>query len=203
MKGGNFKEDSELIERCINKDLLAWSDLIKKYSDLILISIENRLKKHGLSIPAQEMEDIRQEVLSSLWKDGKLATVRDRSDVSYWLAVVSGNAAIEYARKKRLFGTGRFISIYDKIDEENEFADIMPSAEEAPADELARGEVSSKVEAAVESLPDKEKLVVKLNIFYDKKYREIADMLNMPKGTVASYVKRAKEKLRKKLKDVT
>jgi len=201
MKGDFSQDDSSLVEGCVKRDIQAWSALIKKYSDLILISVKNRLKIHGLFIPAQDMEDVRQGVLSSLWKGGKLNSVRNRRDISHWLAVVSGNAAIEYARENRLFGPRRNISILDKIGEQ-ELADLLPSAQLAPAEELARNEVSKRIEDALESLPAKEKLMIKLNIFHDKKYNEIAEMLNVPKGTVSSYIKRAKEKLRKKLKDV-
>ena len=200
MKDAHFEDDSKLVEACINKDLLAWSAFIKKYSGLIFISIANRLKIHGLSLPRQDAEDIRQNILAALWKDGKLENVKNRRDISYWLSAVSGNAAVEYARRKRLFGPARILSIFDKIDEK-EFADFAQSDQLAPADELARDEVSKKIEDAVESLPAKEKLIIKLNAFYDKKYHEIAEMLNMPKGTVSSYIKRAKEKLRKKLKE--
>ena len=79
--------------------------------------------------------------------------------------------------------------------------ELIPSTGLNPSDELAKNELSKKIEEAVDALPTKEKLIIKLNLIYEKKYDEIAKILNLPKGTVSSYIKRAKEKLRCALKD--
>ncbi|MBI4974683.1 MAG: sigma-70 family RNA polymerase sigma factor [Candidatus Omnitrophica bacterium] len=196
----NSEDDTNLVEGCINKDLRAWATFIKKYSNLISISIENRLKKYGFSLPHQDIEDIRQNVLASIWKDSKLEGVKNRNDISYWLAIVAGNEAMMYLKIKRGQETQKKISLYDRVDEK-ELAEFIPSDRSSPLDELARKELSKKVKEAIESLPAKEKLIIKLNVIYDKKYNDIANILDLPKGTVSSYIKRAKERLKKVLKD--
>lgn len=193
-------QDLELINRCIQKEPLAWNEFVKKYSSLILIAAENRLKKYGFFLSYQEIEDIRQNVLTSLWRDNKLQTVKNRKDISYWLAIVSGNEAISYVRRLGKQGALRSESLFEKIDEA-ELIEIIPSDKSHPNEEAARNEISKKIEDAIESLPHKEKLTIKLNILYGKKYYEISDILALPKGTVSNYIKRAKEKLRVVLKD--
>ena len=197
----NLEDDINLVEGCINKDLRAWATFIKKYSNLISISIENRLKKYGFSLPHQDIEDIRQNVLASIWKDSKLEGVKNRNDISYWLAIVAGNEAMMYLKIKRGQEPQKKISLYDRVDEK-ELVEFIPADRSGPLDELAREEISKKIEEAIELLPLKEKLIMKLNVIYDKKYDEIARLLNFPKGTVSSYIKRAKERLRKALKDL-
>lgn len=190
--------DISLVEGCVKGDLLSWSALIKKYSHLITVSINNRLRKYGFNLPHEDIEDIRQEVLKSLWKDGKFNGVRNRRNISYWLSIVAGNEAIKYMRNKRNMDELRPISIFENLGENN-LEELIGSGQASPSEEVERMDIAERIESEINSLPAKEKLVMKLNILYDKKYDDIADILNMPAGTVSSYIKRAKEKLKKKL----
>jgi RNA polymerase sigma-70 factor (ECF subfamily) len=196
-----FRDDAELIERCIQKDLAAWSIFIKRYSPLVSASIANRLKKHGIQSSSADIDDIRQNTLTAIWQENKLATIKNRGNVAYWLAIVSGNEAIEYARRRRFKEPRPTISLSEKMDEK-ELSDVIASAAPGPRDEIARDELAKRIEAAIGSLPDKERLVIKLNLLHDKKYGQIAAILNMPAGTVSNYIKRAKEKLKAALKDL-
>lgn len=190
-------DDILLVEDCIKRDLLAWSAFISKYSGLIAISAENSLKRYGVRLRRQDTEDIRQDVLASIWKGRKLEEIRNRKDISYWVAMVSQNAAIGYSRKLSR-EPKRPVSIFENTDRE-ELLEFIPSGAGSPKDEALRNELSKQVDDAIESLPAKEKLIMKLNIIYGKKYGEISKMLGLPKGTVSSCIKRAKEKLKKKL----
>lgn len=200
MKNAPLEDDSKLVEECLNGSLTAWSRLVKKYSCLINLSIENRLKKYGFTLPSQDIEDIKQSVLSLLWKDKKLEHIKNRADISYWLAIVSGNTAVQFLRNNKNLNPSRLLPLSQKIDD-RELSELIPSGEAGSLEKLARNEILMKVEESIESLPDKEKLIIKLNILHDKKYNEIAQILNLPKGTVSSYIKRAKEKLRESLKE--
>ena len=95
-----LKDDSGLVERCILKDTSAWSALVAKYSGLIRDAIYNRARKYGASLPAPDIEDIAQDVLTAIWKGDKLSTIKNRNDISCWLAIVSGNAAAQYLSDK-------------------------------------------------------------------------------------------------------
>ena len=200
MKNTPREDDSKLVEECINGSLMAWSQLVNKYSSLIYASIENRLKKYGFTLPPQDIEDIKQSVLCLLWKDKKLEHVKNRIDISYWLAIVSGNTAVQFLRNNKNLNPSRLLSLSRKVDD-RELSELIPSGKAGSLEELARNEILVKVEESIESLPDKEKLIIKLNILHDKKHDEIAQILNLPKGTVSSYIKRAKEKLRESLKE--
>lgn len=193
------KNDRYLVEACIKKDLVAWSILVKKYSGLIYVSIENRLKKYGLDASGQDIEDIRQDILSAIWKNGKLSHIANRDDISYWIAILSGNAAVEHFRSQEARAAQNTVPLSHEIDEK-ELNEILPSGIPGPSDELARAEAQELIDLAIESLPAREKIMIKLYLIHDKKYHEIAEFLGVPKGTVSSYIKRAKEKLKEALK---
>ena len=181
MEYADCKDDSGLVERCILKDASAWSALLEKYSGLIKDAIYNRARKYGASLPSHDIEDIMQDVLTAIWKGDKLLTIKNQKDISCWLAVVSGNAAAQYLRNR------------DDIELLNEEETVYAGM---PPDETAL----SEIEKAIEKLPPKETLIIQLHLFHDKKYHEIADILDIPKGTVSSYIKRAKARLKKKLR---
>jgi len=194
------KNDRYLIEACVKKDLVAWSILVKKYSGLIYVSIENRLKKYGLDASSQDIEDIRQNILSDIWKNGKLSHIANRDDISYWIAVLSGNSAMEHFRSREARLSRNTVPLYKKKDE-GELDEIFPSGVPGPNDELTRVEKEESIDLAIESLHGREKIMIKLHLIHNKKYHEIAEFLGVPKGTVSSYIKRAKEKLKEALKD--
>ncbi|MFH0763698.1 MAG: sigma-70 family RNA polymerase sigma factor [Candidatus Omnitrophota bacterium] len=198
MKNGTGDSDTSLVEGCIERDLVSWSVLVKKYSPLIAASIDNRLRKYGFNLPHEDIEDIRQEVLKSLWKGKKFKGIRNRRNISYWLAIVAGNEAIQYMRKKRGMDEPRPISVFENLGE-NSVEELIESGLPSPPEELERRDIAKRVESEIDALPSREKLVMKLNILYDKKYDEIAKILNIPVGTVSSHIRRAKDKLRKKL----
>jgi len=196
-----YGDDSKLVEGCINRDLLCWADLVKKYAGLIHISIENRLKKYGFTLSDQDIEDIKQGFLTSLWKNGKLEGVVNRQNIAAWLAIVAGNAAMAYVRNARIKEPPSKVSIFEKIGQ-GELQDLIESGSPSPLEELSSKELSERIDDAFDALDAQEKLVIKLNLIHDKKYEEIADILNMPIGTVSSHVKRAREKLKKYLKNL-
>ena len=193
-------DDARLVADCIAGNKKAWQEFTDRYSGLISIAIETRLKKYGFRLSRADIEDIRQDVLLALWRGKKLEKIRNRGNISYWLAIVSGNMAIGYIRKKMSLEPVEPVSIFDAVGEKT-IADIVPSPREDHEDRFSKSALSEKIDGLIGSLPPKEMLVIRLNIIHGKKYDEIADMLKMPPGTVSSCVKRAKEKLRKGLKD--
>lgn len=182
----------------IMNDLRFNDQFVKKYSDLIYAAIKRRLKGSGFNLPHEEILDIQQEVFASMLEDDKLGKVLNAASVPYWIAIVSGNAAMQYMRRRRRVEPKNVVSLFDTIGE-TEISELIPSSVLMPSEKMCKDEVSAKIDDAIESLEIKEKLIIKLNLMHDKKYEEIAEMLKIPRGTVASYVKRAKEKLKKRL----
>ena len=175
-------------------------EFVNKYSRLVYIAIEKRLRECGVTLPREEVLDLQQDVFTSILEGGKLDTIRKPDSMPYWIAIVSANAAMQYLRKRRRIEPERTLSLFDKIGE-TEVMELVSSSGLSASEEMDRDALSGRIDAAIESLPVKEKLVIKLSILHDKKYEEIADILSLPKGTVSNYIKRAKEKLKEHLKE--
>jgi RNA polymerase sigma-70 factor (ECF subfamily) len=195
-----FEDDASLIRSCIGRDPSAWDFFVKKYSGHIQASIEYRLRKYCIKLRVEDIKEIQQNVLSLLWEGGKFTEIRNPESIKYWLAIVSGNTAVQYMRRQKQLDRLACASLSEKIGG-MELVEMIPSGALTASQELDRSELIEMMEEAIESLPAKEKLALKLNLLYDKKYGEISGIMSIPPGTVSNCINRAKERIRKKLRD--
>ncbi len=200
MEANSFDNDISLINGCIKRDLTAWSCFAKKYSGLILVSIDDRLKGYGFSLPSYDLEDIRQDVLTAIWQNRKLEDLKNIDSLSYWLAMISGNEATEYMRKKQRREPFKTISIFDNRNGK-ELIESFVSPDPEAGSEISKHELIEKLSGSLDSLPRREKLIMELYLFHGKKYHDIADILSLPKGTVSCCINRSKKILRDALKN--
>lgn len=193
-------EEIDLVRSCICRDHSAWDRFVKKYSGLILSSAGYRVRKYGLFPKSEDLNEILQEVLTLLWDGGKLAELKNASSLRYWLSIVSGNAALMYMRRKKRREDLFPVSL-SEMSGSVDIAEIIPARGGAFPDEPDRAVLSGKLEEAVEGLPEKERLALKLNLIYEKRHDEIAEIMSIPRATVTSHIRRARKRLQKALKD--
>lgn len=146
-------------------------------------------------------EDLVQETFIKLCRFGN-SFCGSHARFSTWLYSVAGNQCRDYIRY-----TSRRpeTPIADMVDEDQagNFADSLYASEESPVeDHLMRMEVNSSIKAAIDSLPEKERKAVILREYNDLEYREIAEILGCPIGSVKILIFRARQRLRERLKDV-
>ena len=142
-------------------------------------------------------EDYIQEVFIRLWKaagnyqpTGKFSTFLFQIAKNFWLN----------ERRKLGHDLARF-SLDAKIagDDGSRFSLQPPSPGPTPSTVVARAELKARVQEALDSLPEKQSLVFVMSEFQGLKYHEIAEVLDIPIGTVKSRMARAEKLLRKKL----
>jgi RNA polymerase sigma-70 factor (ECF subfamily) len=194
-----FEDDKAIIEGCAARDIAAWEAFTKKYSRLMRISIEKRLRRCGFETTSHDVDDILQDALSSMWRSDKMASLDNISSLPCWISMLAQNAAVSHLRKARRGVRYEILPHTDTGDEVDLISSLFAGGS-VPADELSRQELSKKIDQSIEDLPSVEKLVIKLHLLHGKKYHEIAKMTRMPKNTVSSHVRRGKERLRAALK---
>ena len=201
MQRNRTMNDRRLVEGCIRKDPGSWSILVSKYSRLVGIAASDRLKKYGFNLPKEDIEDIRQSVFTAIWDKDKLRSVADSDNISHWLAVVSGNMAIDHVRSSKNREYLRMIPIYKKF-KEKYLAELLPSRALRIEDDTVEIEMAERIDGAIEDLSCRERTIIKLYLIHGKKHEEIAYMLGLPKGTVCSCIKRARDRLKIALRDL-
>ncbi len=194
----------ELLKKCIDKDKSAWDEFIRRYRPLVLRSA--RYKLNILNRPflkTRILEDIVQEVFFTIWQKDKLKGLRDASCVKSWLVIVTINTASNYCRKNIFNPERNTFSMHEEPS--SDMAGLSPEASISSVKldtgkMLEANELKSLLDKEISKLSDKEQLALKFNIYEGKKQKDIARIMNVPEGTVATLISRAKLQLKEKLK---
>jgi RNA polymerase sigma factor (sigma-70 family) len=194
----------ELLQGCISKDKRSWDVFVERYSKLVYWAIRDRLKRCGYDFNEEDINDIHQDVFVALWEGEKLRQLRDPERVAGWISMVAGNAAVDHFRSaKRALPPGS-VSIHEAIFNDGEggsgtLEDLLPARMENPDRQAQFNEARAVLDAAIESLRPRDKMVVKLNLLHGMKHIEIAEAVKMPVNTVSTTIARAKKYLKEKL----
>jgi RNA polymerase sigma-70 factor (ECF subfamily) len=89
-----------------------------------------------------------------------------------------------------------------KSSESREIDPKDPRSDQTSLDKLLNDERNEQVEQALMSLPSAHRAVLVMCDYDDLRYEEIAEILDIPIGTVRSRIHRAREELRKRLEPV-
>ncbi len=134
-------------------------------------------------------EDVSQEAFLSIWRS-RLRYQADRGSVRTWVLGIVHHRAIDALRRNLVHDRRR--SSAEGIEERFE-------APERTDLEVARREEGRSVRAALETLPAEQCRVIELAYFGGFSHSKIADMLDMPIGTVKGRMRLALDKLRHEL----
>jgi RNA polymerase sigma-70 factor (ECF subfamily) len=136
-------------------------------------------------------EDVVQEAFLSLWRSGARYD-RRRGSVRNWVLGVVHNRAID-AFRRGVVREGRNVS-------DEGLAERLP-AEEQTDMEVARRDEARHVQGALDELPAEQRKVVELAYFGGFSHSQIAEMLQLPAGTVKGRMRLALTKMRIALGD--
>lgn len=175
-----------LIKRCLAKDKHAWQIFLRKYSRLIYWAINNRLNKINAEHSQNDIEDIFQNVFLTLFEENKLLLLKNIKFLPGWLAILASNKTVDYMRKK--------------FRNRENLGAILPGFNTDYKKELLNKELLTLTSEIIDSLPNREKLIISLNILEEKTHKEIAEITAMPINTISTIISRTKEKIRKELK---
>ena len=117
-----------------------------------------------------------------------IGSYRGETKLSTWLYRLVVNLGIDRLRRR---GAPPI-----RLDDEGADFDV---ASDDPIDDVAsvaeRAEEAQIVRAAVNTLPDAQRLALTLHYFEDLRYEDIADAMGVPLNTVKSHIRRGKERL--------
>ncbi len=169
-------------------------------AELVSLSLENedyflylmeRYEKKLLSyiskishINLDEAEDVLQEVFIKVFRN--LASFDKSLSFSAWIYRITRNETISHFRKNKVYYNGL-------NQEENELLLNSLESEVDTAQELDHKFLEKNMGKVLDRLDNKYREVLVLKYLEEKDYKEIADILKKPMGTVAILLKRAKE----------
>ena len=171
--------ESTLVSQAQQGDRNAFSELIQIHAQGVQRVVYRMCGDQQLA------EDAAQETFIQAWL--KLPTYRPKSSLRNWLYRIAVNAAIDMLRKEK--------RIMPEAVEELVLADANLSPEAA----LIHDERVVQIRNAIADLPDASRAVLILREYEGLSYREIADTLDIPLGTVMSRLSYARKLLKNEL----
>jgi RNA polymerase sigma factor (sigma-70 family) len=184
------REDAMLVEQAINGDEKAYNKIVEKYHRALYYHISKMIRNSDI------VEDLIQEIFSKAFSN--LGSYNTNYAFSTWLYRIATNHTIDYLRKKKL----NTYSIDEPIStKEGDMKMELPDESQKTDDLVIRKQRYNIIKEAMRQLPDKYRKVIEMRHMEEKSYQEIADILDLPLGTVKAHIFRARELLYKYLKD--
>jgi RNA polymerase sigma-70 factor (ECF subfamily) len=189
---GDEREEARLIQQSRRGDTTAIEQLFERYQKHVY-NLAYRLCGNY-----DDANDIAQEAFLRVYHS--LGNFRGEANFSTWLYRIVTNVFLD-ERKKQRVRSHSSLEEYLELEDSTvarQIEDPSPGPEEA----LAGKERSDLIGAAVLSLPETQRVMIALYHFQERSYEEIAEIMDMPIGTVKSRLNRARLALRVKLESV-
>jgi RNA polymerase sigma-70 factor (ECF subfamily) len=134
-------------------------------------------------------EEVLQEAFVNIW--------RHAGDYQHglaapmtWMAAVVRNRALDYLRQQKAYGASAETEWSEALD------DMLPMDEAGPADLLMMSQEARQLAICMGRLDVNQRQAVALAYLRDQSHTEVSDILNVPLGTVKSWIRRGLEKLK-------
>jgi RNA polymerase sigma-70 factor, ECF subfamily len=188
--------EKNLIQRAQDGDCKAFEELYDAYVDA--------LKKHVESIPVNpdKRADIITRAFTNAWL--RLKSFQHRSTFETWIKVIASRLWVDELR--RVSRDRRFVISETELAEYTSHSatnlaklgstHLGIALANSPDHALMAKEVRGAVWRALENLNEKQSIVAYLRLIKEKEFKEIAEMLNIPVGTVCSRLNAAKAALK-------
>jgi RNA polymerase sigma-70 factor (ECF subfamily) len=177
---------SRLIEAiAARRDEVAFADLFEHFAP----RVKTFMRRSGLD--EGSADELAQETLLSVWRKADLFD-GSSAGAAAWIFTIARNLRIDALRRNRRGGSREPSGI------EAEFQiDDSPQ----PDSLVARAQADQQVRSALSALSDDQMRVVELSFYEEKAHAEIAEILEIPVGTVKSRLRLAMARLRNLLGD--
>ena len=180
MESSRFKNEineSHIIEKILNGEIDLFELLMRRHNELLFRTIRSFIDVEA------EIEDIMQETYMKAYI--KLYQFKSESKFSTWLVRIGINEAIQ--RKKKL-SERRTISIED----DDRFLQVVDKSILTPEIGIMHNEFTSFMEKAIDTLPEKYKIVFVLKEVEGMNIQEISKCLDLSNSNVKVRLHRAK-----------
>jgi RNA polymerase sigma-70 factor (ECF subfamily) len=183
-------DEARLVERFRRGDEAAFEELFRRYREAIHAVAWRVTGNH------EEALDVVQEAFLRAYRGA--AGFRAESGFYSWLRRIATNLAIDRLRARRESEPGALEE--ETLAEEAQAPQAARLAEEDPVEQVAGRELAAALSAALEQLGPEHRAVLVLHAQEGLSYKEIAEHLDCPIGTVMSRLFYARRTLAEKLR---
>jgi len=174
--------EARVIARVQDGDAEAYDVLVSKYLPRVIAIA------WGVVRNAHDAEDLAQEAFVRAYQN--IGRFRTADPFGPWIGRIVMNLALDVMKHRRKF-------------RHEELAGTEPAARRDNSDVMAMSnDIGTRIDAAIEELPEMQRLVARLHLVEEMEHAEIADLTGLSDGTVRSHLSHARAKLKEKLADL-
>jgi RNA polymerase sigma-70 factor (ECF subfamily) len=184
--------DQDVVLRARSGQEAAYRELIRRYERPVFALLFRMVRDRELA------EDLAQETFVKALN--AIESYRPEFKFSSWIFKIGNNAAIDHLRRRELDTLSLDGSPHAETPEAMQATALQIGArQESPLDTVEAKELGGAIEAAIGSLRPEYRSCILLRHVEGRAYEEIAEILNLPLGTVKTYIHRARNELRQSL----
>jgi RNA polymerase sigma-70 factor (ECF subfamily) len=171
--------DAELLTRYTAGEEAAFSEIVTRYKNGLYAFLRQFLNRHDL------VEDVFQETFLQLYASRN--SFDTNRPLRPWLFTISANKAKDALRKWQRTSTVSIGTMADSQDLSfDDMLNTVTSDSTLPYEELQKGETSSRVGRIIADMPENLREILILAYFQGFSYKQMAEILSIPIGTVKS-----------------
>jgi len=180
-------------ERKIITDILkgkvdSFEELIHHYQKLVF-SIVMRFTHNNY-----DREEVCQEIFIKIYQN--LSGFQFKSKLSTWICKIAYNHCVNYIKKNAKYVNSDLI---DNIETNENFDSSVNYISTSIENNIEENEVISLINENISQLPKLYQTIISLYHLQEMSYAEISEILELPEGTVKSYLFRSRKLLKEKL----
>lgn len=142
----------------------------------------------GIVRNPQDAEDLAQEAFVKAYQN--IGKFKKGEPFGPWIYRIVTNLSLDLLKHRKRF-------------RQEELPDSAQAARRDDADlPAASSELSSRIDRAIESLPEMQRVVARLHLVEQFEHSEIAAMMSLSEGTIRSHLSLARKKLKEQLADL-
>jgi RNA polymerase sigma-70 factor (ECF subfamily) len=185
-------EEKDIIERCRRGDIGAFNELVKRYERQVY-NFAYRLTNNY-----DDASDIAQDAFLRVYN--AIGSFRGDASFSTWLFRITTNVFLDERKRSRAHPKTS-LDDYLELDESSVTRQIE---DPGPTPEMITEEAerTTILQSAIATLPEYQRAMVVLYHGQQKSYEEIAEIMDLPIGTVKSRLNRARLALKEKLSPI-
>jgi len=186
------RSDQDIVALARAGEEAAYRELIRRYERPLFSLLYRMVRDRELA------EDLAQETFVKALN--AIESYRPEYKFSSWIFKIANNAAIDHLRRRELDTLSLEGSPHAETPEAVEATALqIGDRQESPLDEVEARELGGQIEQAIARLRPEYRSCIMLRHVEGRAYEEIAEILNLPLGTVKTYIHRARNELRQAL----
>lgn len=171
--------DAELLALSGEGEDAAFRELVSRYKNGLYAFLRNFLNQHDL------IEDVFQETFLQLYSSQ--SSFDPSRPLRPWLFTIAANKAKDALRKMQRTAAVPIGSLATKDEMSfNDALNVLTAEETRPTDELERDETAENVREVIAEMPENLREILILAYFNKFSYKQMAQILSIPIGTVKS-----------------